>query len=134
MERQHWPGDQEIGRRRRGNEHTNSDHQNLAWPCHVDDAVGILEDLDHHLLLVLGGGLVLGMRAGMNDAVHVQVEVVKLLAIGIRLRGVDGDHGAIVHLDWEILQDRRDNLGVFGGEPPEGGGNTHLVEGGVLGK
>ena len=68
------------------------------------------------------------MRAGMDDAVHVEVEVVKLLAVWIRLCGVDGDDGAIVHLDWEILQDRRYNLGVFGGKPPEGGGNTHLVE------
>jgi hypothetical protein len=65
------------------------------------------------------------MRARMNDAVHVQVEIVELLAVGVGSRRIDGDHGPIVHGDGVFLQDRGYDLGVFGGEPPEGGGNTH---------
>jgi hypothetical protein len=63
--------------------------------------------------------------ARVHDAVHVEVEVVKLFAVWIRARTVDGDDGSVVHLDGLLLNDRADDLGVLLGEPSEGGGNAH---------
>lgn len=106
-------------------EHTNSDHKQFPRPDHVDHAVGVFEDLNHHLLLVLGSRPVLGVGTGMHNAVHVQVQIVELLAIGIRFCRVDGNSGAIIHNNRLVLDDGRYDLGVFGGEPPKGSRNTH---------
>lgn len=34
--------------------------------------------------------LAFGMRTRMNDSVHVEIQIVELLAVGIRAGGVDG--------------------------------------------
>lgn len=46
--------------------------------------------------LVIGGGRrpAFGVEAGVNDAIHVEVEVVKLDAVGVGAAEVDGDEGA----------------------------------------
>lgn len=66
--------------------HTNSDHEKLARPHHVHDSFSVGKHLEHHLLLSLGGRFVFRMRARMNDSVHVEVEIVKLLHSRVNLR------------------------------------------------
>jgi len=75
---------------------TNSDHEDFARPHHVDNTVGVPKDLQHHLLLILGGGPVLGMRAGVDNAVHIQVQIVEFLAVRVRFGSIDGDNSAVV--------------------------------------
>lgn len=111
---------------------TDSDHEQLAGPCHVDHSVGVLEDLNHHLLLILWWGSVLGMRAGMDDTIHIQIQVVGLFAVWVGTGGINRNDRAIFHRHRLFLDHGGYDLGVFGGKPSEGGGNTHLVEGGRL--
>lgn len=68
------------------------------------------------------------MRARVNDAVHVQIQVIELFAIGVGPGAIHRNNGAIVQGNRLVLDHWGDNLGVFGGKPPEGRGNTHLVE------
>lgn len=68
------------------------------------------------------------MRTGMNDTVHVQVQIVELLAVGVGLSGVNGDNSAIVHGHGSVLDDWGDDLRVLVGKPSEGRGDTHLVD------
>ena len=57
-------------------------HQRL--PDDPKETVNALEDGDHHLVLVLGGGFILRMRARVDDPVHVEVQVVELDLVGVR--------------------------------------------------
>ena len=57
-------------------------HQRL--PDDPKETVNALEDSDHHLVLVLGGGFILRMRARVDDPVHVEVQVVELDLVGVR--------------------------------------------------
>ena len=57
-------------------------HQRL--PDDPKETVNALKDGDHHLVLVLGGGFVLRMRARVDDPVHVEVQVVELDLVGVR--------------------------------------------------
>lgn len=59
--------------------------EQLAGPHDAEQAVDALEYRHHHLVLVLRGGAVLGMGARVDDAVHVQVEVVELDAVRVRI-------------------------------------------------
>lgn len=61
----------------------------------------------------------------MNDAIHVEVEIIKLLAIRIRPSGVHGYRGTIIHYDRLVLDHGRYDLGILGGKPPESCWNTH---------
>lgn len=98
-----------------GHKLTNCDHEQLPRADHVYNTIGIFEDLQHHLLLVLGRWTVLGMRTGMDDTVHIQIEIVEFFAIWIGSCRVDGYRGSIVHLDGLILNHRRYNLGILVG-------------------
>ena len=62
----------------------------------------------------------------MDDTIHVQVQVVRLLAIGVGFGRIDGNHFAIDFI-WLLLDDRRDDFWVFVGEPTEQSRNTHDV-------
>lgn len=64
----------------------------------------------------------------MDDTVHVEIQVVKLLAIGVWLGRVNRNDGAIGHSNRLILDDGRDDLGILGGQPPESRRNTHLAK------
>ena len=58
--------------------------EDLPWPDDGEESVDALEDGHHHLVLVLGGRLVLGVSAGVDDSVHVQVKVVELNLMGTK--------------------------------------------------
>ena len=106
------------------------DHEQFTRAHHVDYALGVLEDCDHHFLLVRRRRPVLRVRTGMHDAVHVEIQVVHLFAVRVGLGGVHGDCAlgaiSIVDLNREFFDDWRDDLGVFGAEPAEKGWNTHI--------
>lgn len=108
-------------------ERTNCNHQDLSRSHHVDNAIGVPEYLEHHLLLILGGGSVLRMRARMNDTVHVEVKVVKLFAIWVWPSCIDGNRRSIFERDGLILNHWRDDLGILVGKPSESRRNTHLA-------
>jgi hypothetical protein len=91
---------------------TNCNHEDFPGSDHVNDTIGVLKDLEHHLFLVFRGGLVLWVRTRVHDAIHVEVEVIKLLAVGIRLRGIDRDGRSIFHRNWLVLDHWRDDLGI----------------------
>lgn len=69
------------------------------------------------------------MRTGVDDTVHVQVQIVELFAIGVGTSAVHGNNGAIFKSDRLVFDHRGDDLRVLVGQPPEGRGDTHLVEG-----
>ena len=73
--------------------------EQLARPHDGEQAVDALEDGDHHLVLVPGRGFVLGVRARVDDAVHVEIQIVKLDSIWILLSRVHGSSDT-VHLLW----------------------------------
>lgn len=66
----------------------NSHVQHLPGPDNTEQPVNALKDSHHHLILVLRCWPVLRMGARVDNAVHVQVEVVKLYIVGIGKRGV----------------------------------------------
>ena len=51
------------------------------------------------------------MGAGMDDAVHIEVQVIKFLAIGIWPSGIDWDLLAI-DLSGLLFNDRADDFGL----------------------
>lgn len=104
---------------------TDSDHQQLSRADHVDYTICVLENLQHHRLLIFRGRSVLGMGTGVNNAVHVEVEIIELFAVGIGTGGVNRYYGAIFHCYGLVLNDWRDDFGVLGGKPPERGWDTH---------
>lgn len=106
--------------------HTDSNHQNLPWPHHVYHPFRVLEDFQHHFLLSLRRRLVLGVGARVDDAVHVEVQVVHFLAVGVRLGCINGHLGAVGILERLIFDDRGDNLGIFLREPSEKRWDTHV--------
>lgn len=67
---------------------------------------------------------VLGVEARVDDAVHVEVEVVKLDALGVGTRGVHGD-GHAVDLLGVLLDDIHNDLGV---PVAKGRGHTSQLE------
>jgi hypothetical protein len=65
----------------------NCQHDALARASERKDAIHVREDGSHHGWLVCGWSTVLRVAAGVDDAVHVKVEVVKLQAwYGISVR------------------------------------------------
>lgn len=59
----------------------------------------------------------------MNNAVHVEIQVVKFFAVGIGFRGVDRNLLA-VHLAWDLFLDSSCHLGEFVGQPSKRGVNN----------
>ena len=57
------------------------------------------------------------MRTGVHDGIHVQVQIIKFLPIGVRLGCINRDLDSI-NLLFMMLDDGRDYLGVFLVEPP----------------
>ncbi len=136
---------------------TNCHKQEFARSHHSEQAVNVLENGMHHLILILrcwllnngncqlslltsvtrlcllwrGGRriwviyahLVLGMGARMNNAVHVQVQIIELPAVGISLGGIFRDLNAIHFL--EFLNDIYDRLWVFAGKPSKECRHSH---------
>jgi hypothetical protein len=66
------------------------------------------------------------MGTWVNNAVHVQVQVIHLLAIGVRARRVDGNLLSIYFLR-QFLNHLRNDLRVLVGKPSEESGDTHIV-------
>lgn len=61
----------------------------------------------------------------MDDAVHVEVEVVELEAVGVGAGEVEGEVGAVGADDGFLLHDVGDGERVPVGEPPVERRNTH---------
>lgn len=59
-----------------GYEPTNSDHKNLSWPDHINNTVGVFEDLEHHFFFISGRWLIVRVRTRMNNAIHVKIKIV----------------------------------------------------------
>lgn len=67
------------------------------------------------------------MRARVDNAIHVQVQVVEFFTVRVGASGINRNDRAIIHGDGLVFDDRRDDLGVFGRKPSESRGNTHVV-------
>ena len=70
-----------------------------------------------------------GMGAGVDDAIHVNVEIVDFETGGIGTCCVEGYADgalAINELD-AFFQDILDDFGILFGEPAVEGGNTHVA-------
>ena len=96
--------------------------EHLARAHGANDAVNVARDRGKHLSLRLGRGAVLRVHARVDDAVHVEVQVVELDAIRACAAPVDG-HAALLLL----LDDGRDALGVLVAQPAVKGGDAHRV-------
>jgi hypothetical protein len=68
------------------------------------------------------------MRTRMNDAIHVEIEVIELLAVRVGSRGVNRNRRTIFHNKRLILDYRRYNLGISGRQPSKSRWDTHLVD------
>ena len=84
--------------------------QHLAGAHHRHEAVDVKADVGKHLVLGLGGRDVFRVHARVDDAVHIEVQVVKLDAVGVGLRQVhrhrDASHGRGLLLE-HVSQDAR---------------------------
>lgn len=57
----------------RQKKHTDCDHQEFPRADHVHNSVGVVKDLQHHLLLVCRWRLSLWVSTWMDNTIHVQV-------------------------------------------------------------
>mmetsp|Transcript_23449 Transcript_23449/g.67568 ORF Transcript_23449/g.67568 Transcript_23449/m.67568 type:complete len:396 (+) Transcript_23449:1163-2350(+) len=92
--------------------------QHLSWPYEAVEAIDVAKDLLEHGRLVQDDDLVVvvAVRAGVDDAVHVQVEVVDL------------------PIDVQAVVDPLVDVGVLVGQPTEHFGDAAEGRGGVLGR
>lgn len=67
----------------------------------------------------------IGVEAGVDDAVHVQVEIVEFEAVRVRLGEIQGKGGAAHALGGLLLDHVRDRERVAIGEPSVEGRNSH---------
>ena len=51
----------------------------------------------------------------MNNSIHVEVQIIKLLSIRIGFCDINWDFGAIVQLDRSVFNDWGDDLGILVG-------------------
>mmetsp|Transcript_5938 Transcript_5938/g.21724 ORF Transcript_5938/g.21724 Transcript_5938/m.21724 type:complete len:235 (+) Transcript_5938:3934-4638(+) len=72
--------------------------EQLARPHHAEEPVDVREDVLEHLRHRGGRRPILRVEAGVDDAIHVQVQVVPLPAVGVGLREVRRHLHAIDHL------------------------------------
>lgn len=75
----------------------------------------------------IGSYAALGVEAGVDDAVHVEVEVVELEAVGVGAAEVDGDEGARLELHGLLLHRVRHRLRVPVRQPPVERRDSHLA-------
>ena len=87
-------------------------------------------DGEEHVVLRLGWWAVLGVRCRVDDAVHVQEEVVVLEPVRVWLRTVDRDLLAVVSPRRLLLDAVDHDLRVLDREPLEEGRNTHRARAG----
>ena len=71
------------------------------------------------------------MRTRMDDTVHIEVKVILLLANRVGAGDVQRDFLA-VHLLGLLLNNRRNNLRIFVGEPSEKRRDTHIGDATLL--
>lgn len=118
----------QLGTERVNTHHSIYGHVKESPRSHdVEDPVDVLKNRHHHLILIFGcwpetqstrfnrckgasrescqlhraqagALLVLGVCAGVNDAIHVQVQVVELHLVGVGFARVDGDLDTIALL------------------------------------
>mmetsp|Transcript_13158 Transcript_13158/g.33917 ORF Transcript_13158/g.33917 Transcript_13158/m.33917 type:complete len:226 (+) Transcript_13158:1951-2628(+) len=91
----------------------------------ADKAVEVQENVLVHVLLVLRRRPVLGVAARVDDAVHIEVQVVKV-SIGCIFVEIDWHHTSI-HLHGLPLDRVADDLRIPHATPSEEGGDTHGV-------
>lgn len=68
----------------------------------------------------------------MDNAIHVEIEVVELLPIGVWPGCVDWDDGTIFHSDRLAFNHWGNDLWVLVGKPTERRRNTHLDDVGMV--
>lgn len=63
---------------------TDCEVEKLAGPDDREDAVDVVEDGEENVVVAIGRGQAVGVKAGVDDAVHVEVEVVEFDAVWVR--------------------------------------------------
>mmetsp|Transcript_64923 Transcript_64923/g.193524 ORF Transcript_64923/g.193524 Transcript_64923/m.193524 type:complete len:284 (+) Transcript_64923:2265-3116(+) len=97
--------------------------EQLLGPDDADEAVQVEENVLVHVLLIFWCRAIFRVAAWVDDAVHVEVQVVEITVRGILVQ-VHGDHTAI-HLHGLPLDGVSDDLGEAHAAPPEEGRNPH---------
>ena len=71
---------------RSGGHAVNSQKKDAPRADSSEDTIDVLHNIDKHFRFSFGGGSVFGVGAGVDDAVHVYVEVVPFHVIGVGRR------------------------------------------------
>mmetsp|Transcript_19964 Transcript_19964/g.31790 ORF Transcript_19964/g.31790 Transcript_19964/m.31790 type:complete len:218 (+) Transcript_19964:1068-1721(+) len=87
--------------------------QQFAWTHHAEQMLNVLERVLNHFVLVFRLGTTLWMTTRMNDAVHVEIEIVVLHAIGILSRRVWQNSITIIVVFNEFFFDVLDDSWIF---------------------
>mmetsp|Transcript_15613 Transcript_15613/g.33183 ORF Transcript_15613/g.33183 Transcript_15613/m.33183 type:complete len:200 (+) Transcript_15613:2477-3076(+) len=103
----------------------NSHVHKLLGAYDSEETVQVQEDVLIHVLLILRRRPILRMAARVNDAIHIQVEVVEVTVRRILIE-VHGHHTTI-HLHWLPLDGVPNDLRVAHTEPSEEGRDAHRV-------
>ncbi len=106
---------------------TDSNVEELPRPDHVENPLCIFKYCQHHLFLGRRWWSVFGMRTRMHNAVHVQVEVVKLLAIGVRFGDVNWNFLSL-NVIWSLFNHLGDDLWVLLRKPAKQRWDTHICD------
>ena len=61
----------------------------------------------------------------MDNAIHIKIEIVEFLAVGIWLGRIDRYLSSILQRYWLVLHHWRDYLRIFARKPAESCRNTH---------
>ena len=99
--------------------------QQLAGADHGEEPVDVVEDALEHFFLGGWRRAVLGVEARVDDAVHVEVEVIELGAVGVGPGAVHRDDVAVM-VPRLVLDDILDDQRVLLAEPAVEGGNSHV--------
>lgn len=68
---------------------------------------------------------ILGVKAGMNDAIHVEVEVIVFDVVRVLLARIDRDLNAVDD-DWFLFDRVHNHHRILLGQPPVEGWDSHL--------
>ena len=99
--------------------------EQLARPHDGHQTINVLKNLRHHLILVLRGRLVFRVAARMDDSIHVEVEIVKLIIVGIGCSEIDWYLHSFHHLRLLLLC-MHHNRRILATQPSEKRWNTHV--------
>ena len=99
--------------------------QQLPRADHGEEPVDVVEDALEHLFLGGWRRAILRVEARVDDAVHVEVQVIELLAVGVGPGAVHG-HLHAVHVPRLVLDDILNDQRVLLAEPAVEGGNSHV--------